>query len=157
MYSRPIRILHALVALGVLYQLIVSLLMRAPQRDHPVSQSALFLFSSHKWVGLFVVIVLFVSWAYRLIYWKRENQGRLFPWLSGSGINSLKAEGLNFLRFRWKQIPEDGVLAGTIHGLGLLAATAMALTGSILFVELYPNQPIFSATHFILHLHSFIA
>ncbi len=158
-YSRPLRILHIFSALTISYQLIVSLFMERPRLHggHTMTSGGGFLFASHEWVGLVAVGVLFIGWVYRFVNWKRENQARLFPWLSRAGAITLASEVMSFIKFRWENVPENGALAGTIHGLGLLAATAMALTGGILFIQLYPANLITPSTHLMMELHSFFS
>jgi len=156
-YSRSIRLLHALAALTITYQLVVSLFMETPRHDHLMSSMGGFLFATHEWIGLLAVLVLFISWLYRIANWNRENQAHLFPWICRAGAKDLVYEVMSFLKLRWKNIPEHGALVGTIHGLGLLAATAMALTGGILFIQLYPDNHVTPAIYLMMKFHSFIS
>ncbi len=132
-YSRIIRALHALTALTITFQMVISLVMDHPRTSRPMSATGGLFFRWHEWVGLAALAILVCGWAYRLISWKRESQGRLFPWLGSPGRQALFQDLKQFLLLRWTSIPEDGALAGTVHGLGLLIAAAMVVTGGVIY------------------------
>lgn len=156
-YSRTTRILHSLIALTVTFQLIVSLVMEHPENKRPMSQAGAFWFEWHEWVGLAAMAVLLASWIYRLANFKREGQGMLFPWMNAAGRKSLMTELRMFLTLKWKALADTGPLAGTIHGLGLLIATAMAVTGSILYIGLWPDDAVPPNVHNMMEVHSTLA
>lgn len=156
-YSRITRILHSLIALTISFQLIVSLVMEAPKADRPMNQAGAFWFEWHEWVGLAAMAVLLTSWIYRLANFKREGQGQLFPWMNATGRKALMIETGHFLTLKWKALADTGPLAGTIHGLGLLIATAMAVTGSILYIGLWPNDVVTPNVHNMMEVHSTLA
>ncbi|GBL46449.1 hypothetical protein SFMTTN_2263 [Sulfuriferula multivorans] len=156
-YSRTTRILHSLIALTITFQLIVSLVMEHPANKRPMSQAGAFWFEWHEWVGLAAMAVLLVSWIYRLANFKREGQGQLFPWTNAAGRKALTTETGHFLTLKWKALADTGPLAGTIHGLGLLIATAMAVTGSILYIGLWPDDVVTPNVHTMMEVHSTLA
>ena len=157
-YSRTTRILHALLALTITFQLIVSLVMDHPHIARPMSHAGAIWFEWHEWVGLTVVAVLLVSWIYRLMNFQREAQGQLFPWLNAPGRSELLAESGQLLSLKkWTTLPETGALAGTIHGLGLLIATAMAVTGGVLYLKLWPANIVTGNTADLMDVHSNLA
>lgn len=156
-YSPVIRLLHALVALSITFQLVISLVMDHPRASRPMSADGGLYFLWHEWAGLVALAVLLLGWIYRLIRWKRESQGRLFPWAIPAGRRSLLDEARQFLLLRWTRIPEDGALSGTVHGLGLLIASAMALTGVLLYIELGPRNAVTPGVRTMMQLHSFLA
>ncbi|BBP04396.1 hypothetical protein TPL01_21250 [Sulfuriferula plumbiphila] len=156
-YSRTTRILHSLIALTITFQLIVSLVMEPPKVDRPMSQASAFWFEWHEWVGLAAMAVLLVSWIYRLANFKREGQAKLFPWVNAAGRKGLMTELRMFLTLKWKALPDTGPLAGTIHGLGLLIATAMAVTGSILYIGLWPDNIVTANVNNMMDVHSTLA
>jgi len=156
-YSRIIRALHALTALAITFQMVISLVMDYPRTSRPMSAAGGLYFRWHEWVGLAALAILACGWAYRLINWKRESQGRLFPWLGSPGRQSLFREMKQFLLLRWTKIPEDGALAGTVHGLGLLIGTAMVLTGGVIYFLLGPQDTVTPTVRNVMEVHSFLA
>ena len=156
-YNRTTRILHSLIALTITFQLFVSFAMDHPEADRPMSQAGAFWFEWHEWVGLAATAVLLASWIYRLVNFKRLEQGQLFPWMNATGRKALVTETGQFLTLKWKALADTGALAGTIHGLGLLIATAMAVTGSILYIGLWPANVVNANVHNMMEVHSTLA
>ena len=156
-YSRIIRALHALTALTITFQMVISLVMDHPRTSRPMSATGGLFFRWHEWLGLAALAILVCGWAYRLSSWKRESQGRLFPWLSSPGRQALFQDLKQFLLLRWTSIPEDGALAGTVHGLGLLIAAAMVLTGGVIYFLLGPQDTVTPTVRSVMEVHSFLA
>jgi cytochrome b561 len=156
-YSRFIRWSHALAAITIVFQMAISLIMDHPHAKKPMTPDGGFYFQWHEWVGLAALAVLACGVIYRVINWKRQSQGRLFPWLSATGRQDLYREVPQFLLLRWTKLPIDGALSGTLHGLGLLIAAAMALTGGILYIGLGPQNSVTPGVHNLMDLHSFLA
>lgn len=156
-YSPTTRLLHALIAATVTIQLVSSLVMDHPRTARPMTQAGGWLFRAHEWIGLAALGVLVVSWAYRVLSWKRQSQGRLFPWITRQGLFALVQEALAFLRLKWTRIPEDGALVGMVHGAGLVVASLMALTGGALYVLLGPADTVTPTVRAVMEVHSTIA
>jgi len=156
-YSRPIRLLHALIALTITFQLLVSLVMDHPHAKRPMTETGAFYFRWHEWIGVAAFAVLTLGWIYRIVKWQRESQGSLFPWTTSANRQALAAQTKQFLLLRWGQIPQDGVLVGAVHGLGLLVASAMALTGVVIYEMLGPQNSVTPEVHRVMELHSFLA
>ncbi len=156
-YSRFIRWTHALAAIAIVFQMAISLIMDHPHTKKPMTIDGGQYFAWHEWVGLAALAVIIAGWLYRLVQWKREGHGRLFPWVDASGRQTLGRELLQFLRLRWTTLPVDGALAGSIHGLGLLLGTVMAVTGGIIYFGLGPENKVTPAVHSVMDAHSFLA
>jgi cytochrome b561 len=156
-YSRFIRWSHALTAVAITFQLAISLIMDHPHRDKPMTADGGLYFRWHEWAGLAALAILACWWVYSLMNWKRESQSRLFPWVASPGRSSLLRETGQFLLLRWTKIAEDGALVGTIHGLGFLITSAMAITGGILYVALGPQDTVSPTVNSLMKLHSFLA
>jgi cytochrome b561 len=152
-YSGPLRLLHALLAISVTFQLVTSLVMSHPSPRHPMSEAGALYFHWHEWIGLAALAVLLVSWVYRVTTWKRDSHARLFPWLTRQGLHGLKRETASFLTLRWSRIPEYGALAGTVHGAGILLATAMAVTGGAIYVTLGPGDAVTPTADTLMNVH----
>jgi cytochrome b561 len=156
-YSRWIRVLHALLAIAITFQLGVSLVMSHPSPKRPMPPAGALYFRWHEWVGLFALAVLVAGWAYRVIAWKRASQARLFPWITLGGLRALMREARDFLSLRWTRIPQDGALAGTAHGMGLLLVTAMAVSGGLIYWALGPNDTVTPTVRSVGSVHAFLA
>ncbi|HEV7394347.1 MAG TPA: cytochrome b/b6 domain-containing protein [Burkholderiales bacterium] len=156
-YSRPVRLLHALLALSITIQLVSSLVMGHPNPSRPMTPNGAFYFHWHEWLGLAALAVLIVGWIYRVTRWRRESQARLFPWVTRQGLRDLAREMKSFLTLRWNRIPDYGALAGTVHGAGLLLATAMALTGGAIYLALGPHDAITAQAEAIMNVHQSMA
>jgi cytochrome b561 len=156
-YSRAIRLMHALVAAAIVFQMSISLIMDHPHAKKPMTADGGMYYQWHEWVGLTALAILVCGWIYRVVTWKRESQGRIFPWIDAAGRSALWRDIKQFLSLRWTGIPEDGALAGTVHGLGLLIASAMALTGGAIFLALGPHDTVTPTAHNIMDLHSYLS
>jgi cytochrome b561 len=152
-YNRALRAMHALIAAAIVAQMVLTLVMDHPSAKRPMRPVGAFYFQWHEWVGLAAFAVLAVNWIYRVVKWKREGQGRLFPWLTRDGLAALGGELRDFLRLEWKAIPVDGALAGTIHGLGLLLATALVVTGAMLYIVLWPANVVTPLAAQLMYVH----
>ena len=156
-YSRFIRWTHALAAIAIIFQMAISLIMDHPHTKKPMTDDGGLYFAWHEWVGLAALAVLIAGWLYRVVQWKRESNGRLFPWVNAAGRQNLGRDLVQFLRLRWTTLAVDGALACTIHGLGLLIGTAMALTGGIIYIGLGTVNTVTPGVHNLMDVHSFLA
>ncbi len=119
-WDSPVRILHWLLVITVMFQLFSSLIM--------ADSSTQFLYLFHELVGLAAGLCVVVFWLYA--YAVREFD-ILFPW-NRTGVRAAAGELRGLLR---GQLPKTGRqigLSGFVHGLGLLALTGSGITGLIL-------------------------
>lgn len=156
-HSRAIRILHAATAAAIIFQLLISLVMDHPRATRPMSAIGHFYFQCHEWGGLLTAGVLLLGWIYRLWNWRRESQGSLYPWTSADGCRAVALELKTLLLLRWTRIPQSGALAGAAHGLGLLVASAMAVTGVAIFIGLGSADQVTPGVHNLMDVHSTLA
>jgi len=149
------RVLHAALALVIVNQLVVSLFMEGPEPGGP---SESLMFELHQTVGLISVFVLGLFWVWALFRRKERGLAILFPWFSGMRRRALLADGrdhlLSLRRLRLPTPEAEAPLASAVHGLGLLIASAMALTGTAVFVVTGPGGSIGDAGEFVLEVHS---
>ena len=129
-WSRPLRIIHALLAAAVTAQLIVGSLMRHPHPGRPDTVS----FISHEILGALILVLVIVHWAWSIRH-PGEGRRHLFPW-TRDGVQRMAAELARIVGRRQLPSggPQDRGLAGFVHGLGLLAVTATVLVGALFFV-----------------------
>lgn len=126
------RVIHLLLLLAVLHQLIGSQFMRLPFPGDPPGWTL----SLHEYVGLTNFAVVAAFWIWVVIRRGETRLGYLLPWFSIAGLRAVIADlSTQLRRLARGRAPtdEDGALASAIHGLGLLAVTAMAITGCIYF------------------------
>jgi hypothetical protein len=122
--------LHGAIALGVVLQLLLSLLMAEPPAS-PADRFGRTMFIAHETVGL--LLLLPVSWHWLWLFSAR-NAGRraqLFPF--GAGLQVVRSDWRRLLRGELPPAGRSGGLAGMVHGLGLLNVTAMLVSGAALF------------------------
>jgi len=131
-WDTPTRLLHLGLVSSVTVQLMVSLVMEAPgARAH--SALEVFSYQVHRYAGLAALAVVLAHWVWSLTTRGRATVRNLFPSTSHERARVL-SEARGMLE---KQIPDSetpGGVTGLVHGLGLLAVTAVALTGALLFV-----------------------
>jgi cytochrome b561 len=148
--SHVTRFLHLLLLVMVLHQLLGSQIMERPlPGDEPAWPFVL-----HEWIGIATLGPLAAFWLWTLIRDRRETPlNRLLPWFSIAGWRAVVVDALRtagrLLGARYDDDHADGALASAVHGLGVLVASAMALTGSAYFF-------IFEGTsdgRFVLGLH----
>lgn len=154
-YEKSIRILHILLLLTVLSQLATELFMQAPKQGEAADHFALFLFSIHWVIGFFVVIIC-LSYL-MLVLDKDDHRNRLFPWLEGDLRTALIVEAKRDIPGWFKGIlpsPDQAhLIAGTVHGLGLLLATGLGMTGVIIYLGIKHDGSMPPAIHFIREVH----
>lgn len=139
-WSKPTRWLHALIALSVTIQLLLSLTMVPPDKLNGASTLEKFSMESHEWVGLIAAGLLFTHWVWLLMSNSDVKLRNLFPWTS-SGLRRIGTE-VSYL-IQNKKLPpagEHGGVSGLIHGLGLLVASGMTLTGVGLYAVMDYTQ-----------------
>lgn len=131
-WDTPTRLLHLGLAITVTLQLLVSLVMRAPgPREH--SALEVLGYQIHRYVGLAAFAVVLAHWI-----WSGTTHGRaavrnLFPALPDKRMRVMhEIRGIFAKRLPDSETP--GGVISLVHGLGLLAVSALALTGVVLFV-----------------------
>lgn len=130
-WSRPLRLIHLLLAAAVSTQLFIGSFMRSPHPGRPDT----FGFMSHEVIGAIILALIIVHWLWSFTH-PHEGLRHLFPW-TRAGLRNVGNElwqGVRYLRLRAGG-PGNGDLAGFVHGLGLLAVTAMVITGGIFFLS----------------------
>jgi cytochrome b561 len=153
-YDRITRWLHAGIGLAVLIQLITSQIMGPAGKAH-------IFFEIHRFSGISAAALILMHWLWGLSGHVAGGWGQLFPWFSRTRRRKL-TDGLKALP-AWLLGKSDDAqdrilnLAGAAHGLGLLAVSAMALTGSILFFGLAPDMTGSSLVNSVKHIHMFMA
>lgn len=157
-YDKTTRWLHAGLALGITLQLALSLAMEPPEPDKPATAGiAAATFEVHENVGMAVLAILVLHWLWQLTGHTLHGLGHLFPWFSASGRAAVMADAKRLAASRLRDVPEVSPLAGAVHGLGILVATAMAISGAVLFFGMAENGSMPGPVHAVEEFHGFMA
>lgn len=155
-WARQTRFLHFGLAMTITFQLLVSLVMAAPEAGEKRSLVESLSFEVHEWVGMAALIIVLAHWMWSISARDNSNIRHLFPW----GAEGRAAVMADVHQLKAMKLPEGGGaggLPGFIHGLGFLGATAMAVTGGILFF-IFPEDGSKNALAEVFHnIHGFIA
>jgi cytochrome b561 len=142
-YDLTTRRLHAGIALGASVQLCTSLFMDVPAPGQPLVEPGYHVFLVHRWSGIGLVTVVVLHWLWGLSGHVTAGWGHLFPWFSGSRLRGLISDIKDIPRWFQGNLPaqqeETIPLAGAVHGLGLLAVSAMAASGTTIFFGMGPQ------------------
>lgn len=146
-FGPAIRRLHFAVAVLVTAQLVIGLTMSP--RHTPE------LFLSHQLIGLTIAALVLLHWLW-LLTRERTQLGHLFP-LGGRGLRAVGGDLAGLTRGR---MPESGPRPGLpalIHGLGLLALTAVAALGTGIYVLIRIHHTRSAVAEVLGDLHVFFA
>lgn len=153
-YDRVTRWLHAGIGLTVVIQLITSQIMG------PAGKGQIY-FEIHRVSGISAAALVMLHWLWSLNGHVAGGWGHFFPWFSKTRRRRL-IKGLGALP-KWllgKPVDDHNDLphlAGAVHGLGLMAVSAMAFTGAILFFGLHPNGSGNAFVDSVKNIHMFMA
>jgi cytochrome b561 len=149
--SNATRVLHLLLLVTVIHQLASSQFISRPIPGEAPS----LLYSLHEYIGMASLAVVLAFWIWTLVRQGETKFTKLFPWFSPRAALGVVQDALSQLRAilrRDLMYEGNGDMASAVHGLGLLAVTAMAATGTVYF--LFRGNPL---AHQALALHSAIA
>ncbi|MEO5345905.1 MAG: cytochrome b/b6 domain-containing protein [Magnetococcus sp. YQC-9] len=152
-YDRFTRLLHALIAVGIVGQLAVSLVMIHPKPGRPGDA----FYAVHESWGVILLGLLVIHWIWRLIQTSPVPFKRFFPWFSLEGWRAVWADGQHHLaHIQQLRLPNEttpGALVCAVQGLGVLVATLLGITGTIFLIYVEPNVRPAGWLHAIKELH----
>lgn len=154
-WSVQTRWLHIGLALTVSLQLAISLLMEPPDEESATALARA-AFEAHEFVGMAALIIVLAHWGWSLMSHADGGLTHLFPW-TGDAWGRVKADIGLLMKGRLPEGGPRGGLPGFGHGLGLLAVTAMALTGGVLFFIFPETGKPSDTVEFVAEMHKFIA
>lgn len=154
-WSLPTRWLHAGLALTVSLQLLISLVMEPPDKEHATALARA-AFEAHEAVGLTAVLIVLIHWLWSAVGRSDGGLAHLFPW-NGAAWAEVKADIAGLMNRRLPDGGPRGGLPGLVHGLGFLAVTGMAATGAVLFVIFPETGKPSDTVEFFAEIHEFIA
>ncbi len=157
-HEKSSRTLHLLLMLTVTFQLLSEQFMQAPKPGEQISQIAALFFSLHQAAG---IVVLIIATTYLItVVDREESKLRLFPWLDSGLRKNLIAEAIRDIPrwFRGVIPPPDQahLIAGTVHGIGLMLATGLGVTGSIIYLGIENDGSMSKPLHAIKEFHEIL-
>ncbi len=149
--SNLTRVLHLVLLVAVVHQLLNSEFMSQPEPGDAPSV----LYEMHEYIGLASFGVVLAFWVWTLVRRGETRLDTLFPWLFPMRMREIFSEitgaaGVLHGMELFERV--SGILAGAVHGLGLLVVTGMAVTGAVYYFTL--GMPL---AHEALDLHKLMA
>lgn len=124
--SAVTKILHWLAALAIMTQLGLSLVMQSPARNRPGDS----FFEIHEKVGIAATAILVAFWIWSIVRTGETRLVAFFPWFSPKKLGLVAADARRFFA-PFEPGTTERPFASAIHGLGLIIATVMALSGAL--------------------------
>lgn len=121
-WDRNTRLLHFGLVLSITFELFSGLFVSDPNTR--------LYFRMHEIGGLTAAGFVLLHWMWSFA---RQDLAILFPW-NAQGLARSRDELIGMLRGRLPQQGHTVGLSGFVHGLGLLAASGMALSGVFIFL-----------------------
>jgi cytochrome b561 len=153
-WDRTTRWAHALLAGGIVLQLLLSLIMPHPGKVTSAEISYWFLISHEVLGGGLLVLVL---WHWIRIFTPASQSHREHLFSPLRERRKLLADIQQLKRGRLPELNTRGGLVGLVHLLGLLVATAMVVTGTGVFLFLETTGVSSLAYTLATNLHGFFA
>ena len=130
--SNLTRLLHLVLLIAVVHQLLNSEFMQRPEPGDAPS----LLYLMHEYIGLASFGVVLAFWVWTLARRGETRLSALFPWLFPVRMREIFTEitgaaGMLHDIELFERV--SGILAGAVHGLGLLVVTGMAVTGTVYY------------------------
>lgn len=155
-YDRFTRLLHVFLAAGIVAQLLVSEWMHHPRPEKPGN----FLYDVHQYLGLTLLSLLILHWLWSFVRSGVVPLAQVFPWFSRDRRSALWADIRLYARHMLKlKLPDASVpspLAGAIQGVGLVVASIMALTGTLIYFNVGDNWSFAPWLDFVKEIHEFL-
>lgn len=150
--------LHALLASAILFQLLVSLVMEEP---HPPRRPVETPFLLHEWVGVASLAILLLFWLWIVVRRREAGIAAFFPWFSAARwraiLTDIRAYGAALLRLEMPDATVHSAFANAVHGLGLLLATYLAATGTVVYWQMDAAGKMTGLGHLFAEMHGALA
>jgi len=133
-WSKVTRWLHALIALSIITQLLLSQVLAPPDEFIDATDLAKAAMEGHEVIGLIAAGLLVIHWLWLFLQQSDVKLKNLFP-LSLVGRQQVMADIKYLLKNKSLPSAENhGGLSGLIHGIGILVASGVAFTGVGLYI-----------------------
>lgn len=147
------RILHTALTIAILHQLVVSWFMERPRPGGGGNLG----YELHQAIGLASIGILGLFWAWTVVRQREHGLADLLPWFSvqrrRAVLQDIAKHARSLVQCRLPDPEDETPLASAVHGLGLLAATAMALTGLAVFVMMGQDGALVGPGRLFLDVH----
>lgn len=157
-HSLLTKALHALLALSITHQLLISLVMEEP---HPPRRPIETPFQLHAWVGVASFGIVMAFWLWTLARRSEAGIGAFVPWFSASRrraiLDDLRAYGAALRRLEMPDATVHAAFANAVHGLGLLLATYLSATGFIVYTQMAADGSMTRLGHMLADWHGALA
>ncbi len=156
-HSLLTKVVHAGLALAVIFQLLNSQVMEHPQDGRPGD----WFFELHAYGGLSAMGFVTLFWLVLAFRRRGTDKAYLFPWFNPFGRTrvwqDVKTHLGALIRLRLPAFEGESALASAVHGLGLLVMTAMAVTGTIYYLALLGGIERNPLVHQMVEVHEIMA
>lgn len=157
-YDPLTRILHLCLAAGVTAQMLTSLVMVYPKPGRLPNQW----YEVHEVLGAGLLGVLVLHWLWSVGRSLAAGSAfMLFPWFSARRLRDLGADVRDTVaHMKTGHLPDDDQprpLPSAVQGLGLLLATFLAGTGTIMLVGMSPDGAMPGLLHDVKEVHEAMA
>jgi cytochrome b561 len=157
-HSLKTQVIHLLLAATVIHQLVVSFFMHRPKPSGVPENQA---FVLHEYVGLAGLAFVFIFWIWIVIRQKETSFSSFIPWFSKAKRQAVFEDIAEHISMaKQGKIPNasgETPFPNAIQGLGLLAVTATAFTGGMIYFLMGVDGSVSPFGHFIMESHSFLS
>lgn len=154
-YGRPTRMLHALIAVGISLELLLSLVMKTPKPDRVLTPLQSFGYEAHQMVGMAVLAVLFLHWVVFVTGHAYKGVGHFFPWFSKVRMHAVLSDIRELLKLKVGDPEQTDSFSGAVEGLGFIVGSILAASGAVLFFGIAENGVMNPAVHAVKEFHEF--
>lgn len=152
-YDRLTRFLHIWLALGILTQLLVSVVMSAPKHGRPGDA----FYDVHEHLGVALWGLLLLYWGWVMVRRGKVPLSQLFPWFTPARYaplwDDVRLYTSHILRFRLPDSTAPSPLANAVQGLGLLIALLLGTGGLVMFLNAPANGQMTGWLHGVKEMH----
>jgi cytochrome b561 len=157
-YDPLTRFLHLCLAIGITAEMLTSLVMVDPEPGRPPN----WWFEVHETLGVALLGVLVAHWLWSLGRSLASGAAfMLFPWFSAARLRALVGDARDTLaQVGQGRLPDDDQprpLPAAVQGLGLLLATVLAATGTVMWVGMAPDGAMTGLVHGFKEVHEAVA
>ena len=156
-YGRFTRVLHGLMAFGIVLQLLLSLVMRTPRPGRSLTPLQTFGYENHRMIGMAIFAVLILHWIVFVSGHAYKGIGHFFPWFSVARRREVIDDARELLMLRLGDPERKDSLAGAIEGIGIVVGSMLAVSGAVLFFGIAENGAMSRPVHAVKEFHEFWA
>jgi cytochrome b561 len=154
-YGRLTRILHALIAIGISLELLLSLIMKTPKPGRVLTTLQSFGFEAHKMMGIAVFSAILLHWLVFATGHAYKGIGHFFPWSSRARMDAVLRDIRELVTLKVADPAQKDSFSGAIEGLGFAVGSILATSGLVLFFGIAENGAMNALVHAVKEFHEF--